>query len=222
MSEQHAIAYAALRERVTAVVGAAPEATVEGPCPATPEWTVHDVLAHMVGVTSDVLAGRLDGIASDAWTAAQVDARRGVGAATMLGEWAANADGFDAAMRAAPDAAVGQALFDAATHELDIRHALGAPGGRDSEALAIGWEWLVSARTAAPALEVVTEDGARVVGAGDPVASVRASRFELFRATCGRRTRAEVEAYDWSPGARPDLLLASTDLFAYRDESLGE
>ena len=37
--------------------------------PATPEWRAHDVLAHLVGVTDDVVNGRLDGIATDAWTA---------------------------------------------------------------------------------------------------------------------------------------------------------
>ena len=30
--------------------------------PATPEWTVHDVLAHLVGVAADIVSGNLDGV----------------------------------------------------------------------------------------------------------------------------------------------------------------
>ena len=118
-----------------------PAAALDQIAPATPEWRVHDVLAHLVGVTDDVVNGRLDGIASDPWTAAQVDARRDRSVAELLAEWderrAAVRDG--ARRRAARVG--GQALFDAATHEHDLRHALGAPGARDCDAVAIAFEF---------------------------------------------------------------------------------
>jgi hypothetical protein len=69
----------------------------------------------------------------------------------MLSELAAGADAstldalrarFEAMLAAAPMEIAGQALFDAATHEFDIRHAVGAPGARDSDAMTLGWEWL--------------------------------------------------------------------------------
>ena len=41
-----------------------PRAAARAIAPATPEWRVHDVLAHLVGVPADILAGRLDGVAS--------------------------------------------------------------------------------------------------------------------------------------------------------------
>ncbi len=137
-------AIARLRGRVREIVESADAAAVDGPSPATPGWTVHDVLAHLVGVTDDVVHRRLDGIATDPWTAAQVEARRGVPATEMLDEWDAHAGRFEQMIGAAPMEIAGQALFDAATHEHDIRCALGRPGARDSDALALAWEWLVA------------------------------------------------------------------------------
>ena len=44
--------------------------------PATPAWSVADVVAHLVGITSDLNAGRFGSGDADAWTAAQVHTRR--------------------------------------------------------------------------------------------------------------------------------------------------
>src|SRR3954452_24331121 len=143
MSEYHATAYRELRLRVSDVIRNADASAVAGPAPATPGWRVHDVVAHLVGVPDDVVNGRLDGIASDPWTQAQVDKRTGCSAAEMLAEWEANAPAFEALLAAAPGEIAGQAVFDAATHEHDLRHAVGAPGARDSEAIAEAWEWII-------------------------------------------------------------------------------
>src|SRR5207344_433724 len=44
--------------------------------PATPAWSVHDVVSHLVGITADLNALEFgDGSDADAWTRAQVDAR---------------------------------------------------------------------------------------------------------------------------------------------------
>ncbi len=66
MSESHAVAYRALRSRVREVVESSDADVMLAVVPATPEWRAHDVLAHLVGVTDDVVNGRLDGLASDA------------------------------------------------------------------------------------------------------------------------------------------------------------
>jgi hypothetical protein len=56
----------------------------------------------------------------------------------------------------------------------------------------------------------------------DPVdATVRASTFELGRAIAGRRTLDEISAYDWTPTAHPERLLA-IDLFTPPERSLSE
>ena len=45
--------------------------------PATPQWTVHDVVAHLSGISEDATSGNMAGAPGDAWTAAQVE--RGAG-----------------------------------------------------------------------------------------------------------------------------------------------
>ena len=67
---------AELRVRVIELVRDVDPAVLDRPAAATPGWRVRDVLAHMVGVSDDVVNGRLDGIASDEWTGAQVERRR--------------------------------------------------------------------------------------------------------------------------------------------------
>ena len=217
-------AYAGVRARVTEIVRGAGPAALEAISPATPEWRIRDVFAHLVGVPADVLAGKLDGVATDAWTRAQVDARRDASVDDMLAEWAETGPQFEAALAGVPFEISGQALFDAMTHEHDIRAALGVPGGRDSDAVDLAWEWILGARTrgGAPTLCYVTENRKDVSGVGDVVATVEAPRFELLRAVTGRRTAAEIEGYGWDPEPRLDLILGSADLFTLRATPLGE
>src|SRR5260370_964850 len=47
--------------------------------------SVHDVVAHLAGTVTDVLGGRLDGVGSDPWTAAQVGTRRDMPIAALVG-----------------------------------------------------------------------------------------------------------------------------------------
>ena len=74
----YAQTYGALRSRVSDLVRGADEEHLERHTPAAPEWRVRDVVAHLSGITADINAGNLDGVATDAWTARQVDARREV------------------------------------------------------------------------------------------------------------------------------------------------
>lgn len=223
MSEPHAVAYRALRERVIDLVQNADTGALTAVAPATPAWRVCDVLAHMVGVTDDVSNGRLDGVASNAWTQNQVDQRVDCSVTALLAEWEATSPAFEAIMTGVPDAVSGQALFDAFTHEQDLRHALGVPGARDSDAAAIAWAWMNNARSGSngPAIRIVTEYDETESGGAGPRTTVRASRFELLRACTGRRTAAEMTAYDWDPEPNIDLLVAA-DIFTIRTESLNE
>jgi uncharacterized protein (TIGR03083 family) len=222
-SARYAREYRALRERVTRLIAATPDDALATVAPATPKWSVHDVLAHMVGLCDDVLQRRLDGVTTDPWTEAQVVARRDRSGRELLDEWERLAPDFEAGMAQLPPVIAGQILFDAFTHEHDIRHALGVPDARDGEALALVFQWLVDVRTntGGRAITFVTEAGPVVAGAGDPVATVRAGRFEVVRASTGRRSASEIAAYDWDPA--PDVaLLVAAPIFTVRETPLGE
>ena len=127
-------AYAGVRERTGALVRAASPEQLAAVAPATPEWTVKDILGHMVGVPTDVLAGRMDGVATDAWTEAQVERYRDVDVETVLAEWD-EASATVEPMIADFGVMAGQAVLDVVTHEHDVRHALDAAGARDSDAV---------------------------------------------------------------------------------------
>ena len=205
-------AYCGLRERVSAMVATAPIEQLQAIAPATPEWRVHDVIAHMVGVPADVLAGRMEGVTTDAWTAAQVDARRDLPTAALIDEWSANAATFEP-MLGDFGVMAGQALLDACTHEHDVRDALGAPGARDTDAVHIGSQWLgdrigdFNAAAGHGPLRIETDLWSETYGDGEPVATLRVSAFELMRGSTGRRSQRQLDTWDWSGAARPELVV---------------
>jgi uncharacterized protein (TIGR03083 family) len=223
MSDEHAAAYRAVHRRVRDLVATADPAALDAIAPATPEWRVRDLLAHFVGVTDDVVNGRLEGIATDAWTAKQVDARRDTSVDDMLAEWDAQFPRFEEMLAGAPGEIAGQAIFDAMTHEHDIRHALGRPGARDSDAVDIAWGWIIEARAAntGKSLRFVTDTDDVAYGSGPAIATVRASRFELLRAISGRRSAREIEVYEWEPKPEPIVLLGAA-IFTLRPNPLNE
>ena len=73
---QHADQYHELRTQVLDLVRSQDLADLEIVAPAAPEWRVRDLLAHLSGVCTDIVNGNLDGVTTDAWTAAQVAPRR--------------------------------------------------------------------------------------------------------------------------------------------------
>src|SRR5436309_16089627 len=79
--------YAEGRGRVTALVEGLSDEDAKAPVPTCPGWTVHDVLAHVTGVCADVLGGNIEGVATDPWTDAQVQARKGRSVAEIVDEW---------------------------------------------------------------------------------------------------------------------------------------
>lgn len=209
--EQHAAAYAGVRRRVAALVEGADR---DAPCPLTPAWTVGDTLAHAVGV-ADVVAGRIEGAATDPWTAAQVDARLGRTIHDMLAEWDERGPQLEALILQVPTVISGQVVFDVVTHEHDLRYALGAFGAHDSDAIGIAAGWIAGAaqgrKTAMePAIEVVY-GGRRVQWGTGPVgANVTLTEFDFVRTVAGRRSAAQLAALGV---ARPELLL-SAEIFS--------
>ena len=199
------------RDRVAGLVRGLKSEQAAAPVPGTPRWTVHDVVAHLVAIPGDVLGGRLTGIPTPEQTQAQVDARRHTDITALLDEWAA---GIDPILELARAGLIPAPLaMDVITHEQDIRGALHLAHLDDDAALRFvvtGFTMGLDRRMKAagvPALRL--RDPARgfdaTAGEGEPAATVSAREFDLFRALAGRRSRAQVEAFDWSGDPAPYL-----------------
>jgi uncharacterized protein (TIGR03083 family) len=204
--------YSALRGRVCELVREADEEQLERLAPAAPEWRVRDLVAHLSGITADINAGNLDGVATDAWTARQVDARRDWTIEQILEEWDTEAAKVEPLMSSFPEAAIGQMLTDAVTHEHDIRGGLERPGARDSDAMALAFDWGVPglAMTVEPAdvtLRVDTDAGSATVGSGTRHIGLRVDWFDLFRAMTGRRSIDQMRDFGWESEVAPELLV---------------
>lgn len=216
-------AYRETRERIATLVGDLDDEQAGREVPSTPGWTIKDVVAHLSGIAADWLNGNVEDFGTDEWTARQVDERRSRSLAEVLDEWSSNAPRFEAVMDDPESSAVPVeipfiSVADIAIHEADIRGALGVPGERDSIAVQIGLKTYVTGvrqRHAAaghgPMLIREADGRDWPVGTGDPVVTVSAPRFELFRAMAGRRSRAQVLAFDWTGDPEPfvDLFLVA-------------
>jgi hypothetical protein len=173
-----------------------------------PGWTVRDVLSHVAGIPDDVLAGRLDGVATDPWTAAQVERNRDVTVGDLLRRWDEQAPAFAAAMQAMNQ---DRPPIDCQSHEHDVRHAVGRPGNRDHGIVTStgvrtieGWDGpvpLIVEFTDGSIAGAVTESDALVLSDVTP--------FEVFRSRLGRRSRVQVEGYDWT--GEPERIAAVID-----------
>ncbi len=216
--------YAETRTRITEVLAPLSEGELERRAPATPEWRVRDIAAHLSGNLADILAGNLEGVATDPWTAAQVDARRGKSIAEILDEWRDNAAKVEPMLNDFGPVGM-QLVADTVTHEHDICGALNRAGGRDAAAADGTLQWLVDVfndRLLAgqlPALRIAAGDQEWVIGTGEPAATVTApDTFELLRALIGRRSVTQVAGWKWEGEAGPYLGvfapwgLRSTDL----------
>src|SRR3954447_10257855 len=113
------------RANVDAITGLAEGLTAEQVShrvPATPDWDVHDVLAHLAGSPADALSGRMDGAPSAGWTGRHVAERSGRSVAQLLAELRGSVDGVVASLDGSDSPAL---VWNAAVHHADLHEALG-------------------------------------------------------------------------------------------------
>jgi len=167
--------------------------------PCTPLWTARDVLSHASGVPDDGLAGRIDGAATEPWTASQVERNAGFTVEELLERWEGQYELFGAAIESMGEE---RPPYDCHSHEHDIRQALGRPGNRTSAIIADAVPSMLANFADIPvSIDVTLDDGVTArTGRRDAAASVRLSttRFEIFRSVLGRRTSDQVRALDWT------------------------
>lgn len=175
-------AYIDLRARVIDLVTLIPETDADRPVPLCPEWTVVELVSHMVGVPEDILAGRMEGVTTDAWTSAQVERHRGESPATLAEVWHSLIPDFDAVLPLIPSPINSQMVMDAVTHEHDLRHALGLSGARDSLAVDVALGWALGSIES------------RSSGLGQSLLESAVPRFALLRSLTGRRSVGQMNA----------------------------
>jgi uncharacterized protein (TIGR03083 family) len=206
-----AAAYSSGRARISALVEGLDAQEASTLVPACPAWRVKDVVAHVTGICADVLAGNLEGVTTEPWTAAQVDARRHLPVAAIVAEWREVGAQVEAIIPSFPSEPAAMMVGDLATHEHDVRGALSKPGARDSAAVAIGLDFTVPRFLAAgadrglAALRVLAGDSEWVTNGTPPETTLSADRFELLRALTGRRSASQLRGLDWDGDPEPHL-----------------
>ncbi len=205
MSVDLGAAYRAARLRIAELVSDDVSAVQVA---ATPEWDVHDLVAHVTGIVDDATSGNMDGAPGEAWTAAQVERGKGRTIAEMVAVWHEKAPLMEMVLSSPEGASRANAVFDIHTHECDLLSAFGRPITMPPDVAAWIGESFRHSFT-----EAVAE-------AGLPPVSVDLSDIELFRSRLGRRTADEVCAYEWSVDPAP--YLEHWFVFGVAERSLGE
>ncbi|MFG1876005.1 maleylpyruvate isomerase N-terminal domain-containing protein [Sphaerisporangium sp. NPDC049003] len=193
-----AVAYRHVRDNLSRLLAERPDAGGV-PVAACPEWTIRDVVAHLVGICARV-------------TGVPVEPPSDAGLASLLTAWADLGEQVERLVAAGGARRAPTLVMDAFTHELDVRHALGVPPPATHPAYPGALDVVVSGfsaeadRLGLPPLRVETDGVFWVTGqGGPPVATLGAPRYDLLRSLAGRRTYAQIAGLSWSQDPGPWL-----------------
>jgi len=192
-------AYLEFRHRVVSLIREIPESQATLSVPLCPDWEVSSVISHMVGVPEDILAGRMEGVTTDAWTQAQVDRHEGESLSQLADALLATAVEFDVVLPHIPSPTNSQMVMDAVTHEHDLRHAIGRAGAQDSLAVNVALGWLLN-----------MVEG-KAPGLAQELLDSEVSHYELMRSLTGRRSVEQMKQIGVD-GEQIKLLLQGTPL----------
>lgn len=193
------LAYLEFRHRVVSLIREIPESQATLSVPLCPDWEVSSVISHMVGVPEDILAGRMEGVTTDAWTQAQVDRHEGESLSQLADALLATAVEFDVVLPHIPSPTNSQMVMDAVTHEHDLRHAIGRAGAQDSLAVNVALGWLLN-----------MVEG-KEPGLAQELLDSGVSHYELMRSLTGRRSVDQMKQIGVD-GEQIKLLLQGTPL----------
>lgn len=178
-------------ERVAGAAEALTPAQEQRTVPATPEWSVHNLVAHLTGAINDVVIGDLADAPSRAWTNKHVQQRRGVSAAEIAAELRERAPQVPEAALAGGRATP---LWDLLVHEQDLREALGL-----HRAPAHTWQTLLpeatrvlGSRPGVNGFEVTTTEGTWRLGIPTTSITFDGDDYELQRVLFSRRTTVQI------------------------------
>lgn len=202
--------YSATRSRITSLARSLSPADLATPVPACPDWTVHDVISHLVGVAADFSTGNLDGAPQPPWTAVQVAARRDLSLEAILDEWSVAAAALEDLIPTSDHPLVCNPYVDSGTHEADLYGALGT-GQRpplDLCLATLAWTFSYPDPDCPGTLTMHTPEATYTLGTGSSQFEVRTTTYELYRATYGRRSPDQIASWTWitSPSTWPTML----------------
>jgi len=207
--------YERVRQRFVATMRTAGDARAATPVAASPAWTVRDVLAHVIGLCSDLNSLHfpdVDDQGGNGWTALQVATRRGRALDDLLAEWDREAPTFAAGLREFGYEFGCHFVADLHAHHQDVRVALGLTADDDPVTVAMSLHHYLAftdevlSTASWGTLEVVVDADRRFLGGNQaPRASVTATPFDLLRALSGRRTRDQILRFEWSGDAEGAL-----------------
>jgi uncharacterized protein (TIGR03083 family) len=226
-------AYLEVQDRFIEVVSSANQNALGTAVPATPDWTVKDVLAHVTGLASDTVDGSLpvinpleqwrDSTQVTAMTDGQVASRKDRNVDQVLSEWREATEPITSMRRGDIPFPAGTtydsgAVFvtDLTIHEQDVRAALGLGRPPTDPALSIamsGYCFALDYRLRHEGVGALTlryEGKERLMGEGRSRATLEADRYELVRSMAGRRNRSQLLALKWEGDSQPFLPLIST------------
>jgi uncharacterized protein (TIGR03083 family) len=213
--------YRKARGRVTDLAVTLSAEQLLTPVPATPQWTVGELLAHLVGGAADAASGRVDGAPGEQWTARHVAERRGRSVRELLAEWERVGPVVEASL-------IGQQFTgpnlaaDVICHEGDLREALGFPRV-DSEHWRQPFLDVMMLRLGKrlphqTTVLVCDELGQQWrCGSGDLIARLHTDGYELLRAMFSRRSRRQIADWDWTPAPTAQVI-DSFGFFGPRDD----
>jgi uncharacterized protein (TIGR03083 family) len=219
--------YRTMRRRMTDLAASLSEEQAGTKVPACPAWTVRDTYAHLAGLAREVVDGTLTTRAVDHDTARQVEQRAGRGLAELCAEWDEVGPGAEELIAGPKGYRYHLMVQDLWSHEQDILGALGLPQARTdvtTEAIAALLVDMYARSWAkyelSPAVRLRTPSVERVIGVGEPAATLETTDFDLVRLLIGRRTAAEMKAAGWTGDVSG--LLDRLHFFPVPENSLAE
>jgi hypothetical protein len=214
-------AYLATRDRICTVVRDLPADSLDAIVPACPEWSVKDLLGHVVGLPAAIGSGNLPDGDLEGWLRGIVDERRSQPLGELLGEW----EGLDTAIAATLSGS--DALYgDLVVHEHDLLAAVRQPDSSSFDAeivlpmtMSAASFWLRD--TGLGAIEVRDADRVWISNDGPIGWTIEVSAWEAVRALNSRRTADELRSLPGTGAAEPFIAVLDAHL-PLPGTSLGE
>ncbi len=234
-----AAAYTETRDRLVEVVRPLDEPGLAVIVPATPAWTIKDVVAHLTHVAGAYAAGYHSYSTQDVnkfalalpddlpdidrWAQDGVDERSARPLEQIINEWFEETSALCLTMRGERQLPAGAshemlawaAVSDLATHAQDIRGALCVDPDRDAYATKLAYAsftMMLEARAATadvPPIRIVTDRGPVSLGAPAEPPTIEIDWYELLRAAAGRRSASQIRQLFAPNDAEPYLAVIS-------------